>query len=172
MGHWVVHLDKDFEREGFDPQTIAAEDVQVAASERFSATAVVVTAVLTYVGSKLLDHATDETLKRTIGHLVGFARSRDKKLRIEIEEHAFDPRIQVVAGQIESMDSDEFKAALAALPTIGVKGKHLLDHSDEYLESLWYVWQDGDWKFSYAMTEGGEIIEEEPGQSRNTAERE
>jgi len=167
---WKIQLDKDWAREGFDFETVAGDDVEVSASERFSIeTALVV--VLTYVGSKVLDklagRVIDKGIDAAIKRLTNFARSKGKKLLLEIEDQKFDPRINLLAVKIESLEPAEFDAALDALPRLRVEATDLVDNITEDVADVWYVWQDNKWTFTNLTTKDGEVIEELPPKQRS-----
>lgn len=158
MGHWNINIDRDFVREGFDPASLENEDIVVTRAERLSAD-VLLTIVLTYVGGKLLDHLFEKSLEAATDKLWDFARSKNKRLRVEIEERDFDPRVQLVAAKIDSMNSDELREALKLLPATKRHSERVLDSAGEDLKDLWYVWEDGRWRFSYYTTASNELIE-------------
>lgn len=161
---WKIELDRSWEREGFDPASLASAEIEVSASERFVAEAILI-AVLGYVGGRVLDKLTDKGIDATLGELVKFAQSREKRLLIELHETGADPRVRLVAVKIESMKAAEFKTAIAALPRLRVRIDRLLDAAPTDLADVWYVWDEdaGDWTFTYYTTKGGDFVEDEPG---------
>lgn len=164
---WNIQLDRSWEREGLDTKGLASEEIEIGLSERFAVETLLI-AVLTYVGGKVLDKLTDKAITKgvdaTIEKLATFARSREKKLRLELNDSGFDPRVKLLAAQIQSMDASEFKTAIAALPTLRVRVRSLLDAVPEEMTDVWYVWDADakDWAFTYYTTAGGDVIEEEP----------
>jgi len=162
MSGWHINLDGDWQRSGFDQTELSDEGIEVGHSERLVAETLLV-AVLTYIGGKILDQATDEALTRGIHKLATFARSKKRRLLLELEARDVDPRVKAVFARIEGDGPDDFKAALKALPNLKARSEFLLANSAEYVDEVWYVWSDGDWKFTYLLSEGGNIVEEEPG---------
>lgn len=162
---WQIRLDGSWEREGFATDSIHEPDVEVGRSERFSVDPVLVV-VLTYVGGKLLDKFTDKALDKGIdaalSKLKAFAVSRQRRLRLELLEHDFDPRVRLVAGAIESDDVHQVDLAQRAVPHLRVRVGELLERVDEDLADVWYVWKDGQWIFSYYMTTDGDVVDVEP----------
>jgi hypothetical protein len=162
MNGWHINLDGDWQRLGFDPRQLSDEGLEVGHSERLAAETLLV-AVLIYVGGKILDQVTDEALTRGIRKLASFARSKDKRLLLELEAREVDPRVKAVFGRIEGDRPEDFEAALTALPMLKARSEFLLAHSAEYVDEVWYVWSDSEWKFTYLLTEGGAIVDKEPG---------
>ena len=158
MAKITLYVDRDLVRAGLDLSTLEADDVVVETSERLAAETIFVV-VVSYLGMKLLDFAVNEGLRAAFDKLVDFTRSREKKLRIEIEDHEFDERVKLYA-KVETMDRDEFEAALSGLEKVRIDAEALIAEADEPLQDAWYVWQDNEWVFSYYTTETGEIVDE------------
>lgn len=158
MGHWSVCIDRDFVRQGFELDSLKDEGVAVVESERLSAEMVLI-AVLSYVGGKVLDHIFEKSLEVATGKLLGFARGKDRKLRVEIEERNFDPRVKLLAFKIDLMDAEELRDAIGRLDSVKRHSERVLDSAGEDLNDLWYVWKDGGWRFSYYSTASNEVVD-------------
>lgn len=153
-----IFIDRDLERAGFNVTDLQSDDVSVAYTERLSAVATL-TVVITYLGGRLLNKATDGALARPIDTLLNFARSKEARLRIEFEERNFDPRIKIIMARIESVDRHEFQKALEDLPSIGPRANHLLTQTPEYISEMYFAWNGEQWVGTYYLTEGGDPID-------------
>lgn len=161
MAEFKIFVDRDLVRAGFDLESIRFDDVEVAESERLSAVATFVI-VVSYIGGRALDKITDGALSKPLDKVLEFTRSRSHRLRLEIENRALDPRIHVVVARLEGIERSEFDRALASIKFIESKAKTILSITDEYIKELYFVWQDDDWLFTYYITEGGEVVQEQP----------
>jgi hypothetical protein len=160
--HWELELDNDWKRLGFDPSELESPEIRVTEAERLSAEAALVVG-LTAVGTKLLDMALDEAISRSLKKLVAFARSKEKRLVLELKDHRIDERVKVCMATIKGIDQSDFEDALRALPALRGKSDRLLASTDgEFFNEVWYEWLDGRWQFCYALTEGGETVRQDP----------
>lgn len=157
----LLQLDRDWQREGFNLGELQTDELEIGFSERLTSDPVLM-AVLTYIGGQALNLATDGAISRTIDKLLNFARSRNKRLKLHTEQSGVDPRVQTLMANIESASKEEFHQALQALPLLQTHVNHVLSSTPEYITDLWYVWERGDWKFSYYLTEGGEMVDKLP----------
>ena len=157
MSGWKMHLDGDLLRAGFDQEILRAEGIEVAYSERLSALATF-TIIVTYVGGRLLNKATDGALSRPIEKVLEFARSKQARLDLEFEEQDLDPRIKVVMARMEDVKRDQLERALSEMRLIAPKAQAVLDSTKEYIEEIYFVWDGDAWVGTYYLTEGGEPI--------------
>ncbi len=160
MSEWRLNIDQDFIRLGLNPEELETDGITVERAERLSATAAALTVVVTLVGGKILEYITEESIKAAFKRLMAFARGKERRLRIEIEDKQFDPRIKLLAARLETMDDNELDLAIKSLPTVRRQSERLLDSVDENLNDAWYVWNDGRWTFSYYTSESGELVDD------------
>jgi len=154
MSGWKMHLDEDLLRAGFNEEVFRTEGVEVGYTERLSALATF-TIVITYIGGKLLNKATDGALSRPIDKVLEFARSKQARLDLEFEERDLDPRIKVIMARMEDVKRDQFEKALSELKFIAPKAQTILNATKEYIEEIYFVWDGDAWVGTYYLTEGG-----------------
>jgi hypothetical protein len=151
-------LDRDFEREGFDPEGLEGEGLTVGFSERLGAESWLI-AVLIGAGWRTFDAATKNATARALDRLLEFARSRDKKLKLECQAHGIDPRVGMLMASIKTASREEFDAALTAIPVLKDQVTAILLKAADPIRELYFVWQDDHWVFTFYLTVSGDIVE-------------
>jgi hypothetical protein len=152
-------LDRDFQREGFNPEGLEGEGLTVGFSERLGADPWLI-ALLVGTGWRTLDALTKNATSRAIDRLLDFSRSRDKKLKFECEARNIDTRVEILMTSIETMSRAEFDTAVRALPALKDQANAVLLKADDPIRELYFVWQDGRWEFSYYISVSGDVIDE------------
>lgn len=151
-------LDRDFEREGFDPNGIEGEGLTVGFSERLGADSWLI-AVLVGAGWRTFDAVTRNSTSRAIDRLLEFTRSREKKLKLECQAHGIDPRVEMLMTSIKTASREEFDAAIKALPVLKDQLAQIISKADDPIREIYFVWRDDRWSFSFYLTVSGDMRE-------------
>jgi len=155
-----LDLDRDFEREGFDPSALAQDGLRVAFSERLGAGSFLI-AVLVGGGWKVFDAATNHATSKALDKLFEFTKSKEKRLKLECEARDVDPRIKMLLGSITTGSRDELDRALEALPALKDAAARILSKAEDPINEIYFVWQEDHWQFTYYLSVAGDIVDSE-----------
>lgn len=151
-------LDRDFERAGFDPSGLEGEGLTIGFSQRLGADPWFI-AVLIGVGWRTFDAVTKQATSRAIDRLLEFARSRNKRLKLECQAHQIDPRVETLMGSLETASREEFDAAIRTLPILRDRVNAIIAEAEDPIRELYFVWQYDHWEFTYYISISGDIVE-------------